>query len=80
MIAEEGTVAAALLAGGMLMLLVSVILGHVDNNTYCPGCGKSSRALGLADQLQVMKVIVMKKSTGSGLIIMVPLWLHRLHG
>lgn len=71
LIAKNVTASAALLAGGMLILLISVILGHVGDNTYFPPDSEALTGIGLVDQLQVMKGIVMKNLTGSGLIIMV---------
>lgn len=71
MIAKKVTASAALLAGGMLLLLISVIMGHVDNNTYLAPDAENLTGIGLVDQLQVMKGIVIKNLTGSGLIIMI---------
>ncbi|MFP7697085.1 C4-dicarboxylate transporter DcuC [Trueperella sp. LYQ143] len=70
LIAKKVKAAAALLAGGMLLLLISVLLGHVGDNTMLHD-EKALTGVALVDQLSVMKAIIMKNLTGSGLIIMV---------
>lgn len=71
LITKKVTASAALLAGGMLLLAISIVMGNVDNNAYFPPDSQNLTGVGLVDQLQVMKGIVTKNLTGSGLIIMV---------
>ncbi|MCI6848580.1 MAG: hypothetical protein MR855_01475 [Collinsella sp.] len=36
LITKKVTASAALLAGGMLLLAISIVMGNVDNNAYFP--------------------------------------------